>query len=106
MIVDHRTYDFHPGKIGPWIDVYEKFGLPVQQKHLGNLIGFFTTEVGPINQAVFMWGYENMGDREVRRAEMAKDPAWDEFRAKAGALGALKRQTNKLIAPTGFSPIR
>ena len=72
MIIDHRTYDFHPGKMKAWIDVYEKYALPVQQKHLGNFIGFFTTEVGPINQVTFMWGFTDAGDRERRRREEAR----------------------------------
>ncbi|MDP6832211.1 MAG: NIPSNAP family protein [Alphaproteobacteria bacterium] len=106
MIVDHRTYDFHPGKINAWIALYKEFGLPVQEKHLGRLLGFFTTEVGPINQAVFMWAFDSMGDREQRRAAMAKDPDWATFLAKVDALGALKQQTNKFIVPTDFSPIQ
>ena len=106
MIIDHRTYDFHPGKLKDWIAVYKEHGLPVQEKHLGRLIGFFPTEVGPINQIVFMWAYDNMGDREVRRAAMDADPAWAAFRAKTGPLGALKQQTNKILAPTDFSPIQ
>ncbi|MDP6688309.1 MAG: NIPSNAP family protein, partial [Alphaproteobacteria bacterium] len=81
-------------------------GLPVQEKHLGRLLGFFTTEVGPINQAVFMWAFDSMGDREQRRAAMAKDPDWATFLAKVDALGALKQQTNKFIVPTDFSPIQ
>ncbi|MBC8239321.1 MAG: NIPSNAP family protein [Alphaproteobacteria bacterium] len=106
MIIDHRTYDFHPGKLKGWIDVYREYGLPVQQKHLGRLIGFFTTEIGPINQIVFMWAYENMGDREQRRAAMDQDPDWAAFRGKTAPLGALKQQTNKILAPTDFSPIQ
>jgi hypothetical protein len=53
-----------------------------------------------------MWGYESMGDREQRRAAMAQDPDWAAFIAKGDALGALKQQNNKLIAPTDFSPIQ
>lgn len=106
MIIDHRTYDFHPGKLAAWLEAYEKYALPVQQKHLGRLVGFFTTEVGPINQAVFMWAYEDMGDRERRRAAMEADPAWAEFRKQSGPLGALKQQTNKILKPTSFSPIK
>ncbi len=106
MIIDHRTYDFHPGKLAPWLEVYEKYALPVQQKHLGRLVGFFTTEVGPINQVVFMWAYEDMGDRERRRAAMEADPAWAEFRKHSAPLGALKQQTNKILKPVSFSPIR
>ena len=106
MIIDHRTYDFHPGKMKAWIDVYEKYALPVQQKHLGNFIGFFTTEVGPINQVTFMWGFADAGDRERRRTAMEADPAWGEFTRRSAELGALKQQTDKLIKPVPFSPIK
>lgn len=104
MIIDHRTYDFHPGKLAGWLEVYEKYALPVQQKHLGRLIGFFTTEVGPINQAVFLWAYEDMGDRERRRAAMEADPAWDAFRRRGRGLGALETQANQLLAPVPWAP--
>ena len=106
MIIDHRTYDFHPGKMNAWIDIYEQYGLPVQKKHLGNFIGFFTTEVGPINQVTFMWGFEDAGDRERRRAAMEADPDWGEFTSRNRELGALKQQTDKLIRPVSFSPIQ
>jgi hypothetical protein len=106
MIVDHRTYSFHPGKLNQWLELYETVALPVQKKHLGNLIGFFVTEVGPLNQVVFMWGFESMGDRERRRAEMAKDPDWQAFLGRVGELGALKSQENKIVVPVPFSPIR
>ncbi len=106
MIIDHRTYDFHPGKMKAWIEIYEKYALPVQKKHLGNLIGFFTTEVGPINQIIFMWGFESAGDREQRRAKMAADPDWGEFTRRSAELGALKQQTDKLIQPFSFSPFQ
>ena len=106
MIIDHRTYSFHPGKLNKWVELYEKYGLPVQQKHLGRLIGFFVTEVGPLNQVVFMWGYEDMGDRERRRATMAKDPDWQDFLARVEEVGALKSQENKFLVPVPFSPIK
>ena len=83
MIIDHRTYSFNPGTLPKWVDCYEKKGLPVQRKHLGQLVGFFVTEVGPLNQVVFMWAYESMGDRERRRGGLAADPAWAKFVAEA-----------------------
>lgn len=106
MIIDHRTYDFHPGKLNAWLELYEQYALPVQKRHLGQLVGFFTTEVGPINQAVFMWAFEDMGDRERRRAAMEADPDWAEFRKQTAGLGALKQQTNKILRPVSFSPIK
>lgn len=106
MVVDHRTYDFHPGKIGLWLEAYEKVALPIQTKHLGQLLLFAVTECGPINQAVFLWAYEGMGDRDRRRGAMAADPAWAEFGRTTSALGALKQQTTMILKPTAFSAIR
>ena len=106
MIIDHRTYDFHPGRGSAWLDAYRDFGLAVQRRHLGQLLLFSTVEVGPINQAVFMWAYQSIGDRESRRAVMADDPEWTRFRMRHLPFQALKQQTNQLLAPTAFSALR
>ena len=68
MVVDHRTYTLKPGMVGKWLKKFEAEGLPLQEKHLGTLLGFFTTECGNLHQVVFMWRYESMADREQRRA--------------------------------------
>ncbi len=106
MVVDHRTYDFHPGKIGGWLEAYERVALAIQTRHLGQLLLFAVTECGPINQAVFLWAYAGMGDRDRRRGTMTADPAWTEFGKTTAALGALKQQTTMILKPTAFSPIR
>lgn len=106
MYVDHRTYDFHPGKANAWIDAYRDIGKPVQDRLLGQLLFFAVTECGPINQAVFAWGYASLGDRDRRRAAMAADPGWQEFQKVTGPLGALKQQTTMVLRPVPFSPMR
>ena len=75
MIVDHRTYELQPGRLRDFLALYEKEGLPVQLKHLGNLVGYYTTEVGNVNEIVHIWGYADLADRTKRRAAMAADPA-------------------------------
>lgn len=106
MFVDHRTYDFHPGKAAAWVEAYGRLGLPVQNRMLGQLLLFTVTECGPINQAVFLWAYPSLGDRERRRAAMASDPGWIEFQKAVAGLGALKQQTTMVLRPVPFSPIR
>ncbi|MBD0274231.1 MAG: NIPSNAP family protein [Acetobacteraceae bacterium] len=106
MVVDHRTYDFHPNTTNRWLDAYERIGLPVQRRHLGQLLFFGLTECGPINQAVFAWAYEGLGDRDRRRNAMAADPGWAEFTKTVVGLDALKRQTTMVLKPTAFSAIR
>ena len=46
MILDHRTYVLHPGKLREFLALYEAEGFPVQSKHLGKPFAWFTTEVG------------------------------------------------------------
>lgn len=107
MVVDHRTYDFEPGKLAGWLKAYEEIGLPVQQRLLGQLLLFMVTEIGPINQVVFLWAYESLGDRQRRRDAMAADAGWAEMGKAVAALnGALKQQTVMLLKPTGFSAVR
>lgn len=106
MFVDHRTYDFHPGKANAWIDAYRDIGKPVQDRLLGQLLMFTVTECGPINQAVFMWAYSSLGDRDRRRTQMMSDPGWAEFQKATAPIGALKQQTTMVLKPVSFSPIR
>ena len=106
MIIDHRTYTFRPGKVKRWVDKYEKEGLPIQQRHLGKFLGLFTTEVGNLHQVVFMWGYESMGDRERRRAEMEADPEWQAFIKEIWDMEVIQAQEIKFLRPASFSPIK
>ena len=106
MVVDHRTYTLHPLKLGKWLALYEEYALPVQLRHLGNLIGFFQTEIGTLNQVVHLWGFDSLEERQRRRGEMAKDPAWGEFLRRNEELGALKHQENKIVVPVSFSPLK
>jgi hypothetical protein len=102
MIVDMRTYICHPGKMAAWLKVYEEYAWPLQQKYLGNCLGFYTSAEGKLNTVVHLWGFESQADREAKRAAMVQDPAWNVFMEKAAALGALAVQENSILKPAPF----
>ena len=106
MVIDHRTYTFHPLKMPKWLALYEEHGLPVQLNHLGNLIGFFQNEIGTLNQVVHLSGVADLNDCQRRCAEMAKDTAWHEFMGRNEELGALLHEERKIVTPVRFSPIQ
>lgn len=106
MILEIRTYTVQPGKAQQWLDYYEKHGLPVQQKHLGGLIGFFTSEIGTLNQIVHLWKYESLADREARRGAMGKDPAWHAYLQGQPQPSPLVSQECRILNPTAFSPMK
>jgi len=105
MILEVRTYTFNVGKVRIWLDYYEKHGLPVQERHLGRLVGFFTSETGRLNQVVHMRAYDSFADRETRRAAMLRDPAWLDV-LKNEPPGLIVSQESQILQPTSFSPLR
>ena|SRR5579863_6017604 len=104
MIVEERIYTLHPGKVPEYLRAYESEGLAIQTRILGRLVGYFTTEFGPLNQIIHMWGYESLEERTRRRGELLADPAWKNYVAKIQPL--IRTMENKLLMPTSFSPIR
>lgn len=104
MIVEMRTYTTHIGKVPEYVKLYQAEGLAIQSGHLGNLLGWFFTEIGPLNQIVHMWGYSDLNDRQKRRAEMMADPKWQDFMKKVQPL--LVNMESKILNCAPFSPIR
>ena len=104
MIVEQRDYHVTPGKLNELVRLYETEGIQLQQSHLGNLLGVFTTDVGALSTYTSMWGYESYAEREQRRARLQADDAWKAFLDKIQPL--IHTQQNRILIPTAFSPLR
>lgn len=103
MLVEMRTYTLHIAKASEYMRLYQEFGLEPQTKILGNLLGWFTTEIGPLNQVIHMWGYASFEDRLERRKKLFENFQWLEFLNRARPL--LISQESKILNPAPFSPI-
>ena len=105
MILDERTYLIQPAHVDDYLRLYVEEGMALQVGHLGDLVGWFTTDSGGrVNEVVHMWRYADAGDRERRRAAMEADPAWQAFRAKTS--GFVIEMRSRILRPTSFSPMR
>ena len=101
MIIDHRTYTLHPGKINDFIAIYGEQGYPLQLKYLGECAGWYVSmDIGPLNQVVHLWRYRDLADRAERRAKMNADPDWQAYLAAATPL--LQRMENKILTAAPF----
>jgi hypothetical protein len=105
MLLDVRTYVCRPGTINKHLALYEEFGKEPQFRCLGAPLCYLKTETGDPNEYVHIWVYENAGDREAKRAALWADPGWLAYVKKSAELGALERQSNKLMTPVGFCPL-
>jgi len=106
MYYEMRTYTLAPLKLVDWLALYKREALAVQQETLGQLVGFFTTEFGTVNQVVHIWAYTSLDDRAERRAKMAADPRWHEFSRLNKELGAVMALESRMMRPTDFSPLK
>jgi hypothetical protein len=103
MFVEQRTYTLHPGQYLKYLDIYEKEGLEIQRPILGNLVGYFFTDIGPLNQIVHMWGYESLDDRAIRRKKLFEDSGWRAYIQMVVPM--IASQESKMMIPAPFSPI-
>jgi hypothetical protein len=104
VIVEERTYHIFTGKLPELVHLYENEGIAIQEEILGNLIGWFTVDVGELSSVVSMWGYESHAERERRRGLLQADERWKAFLAKIQPL--IHTQWNRILLPVAFSPIR
>jgi hypothetical protein len=79
MIVDVRIYTLIPRKQAKYLELFEKRALPVTKRHGLELMSYYVSYIGALNQVVHLWGYENLADMEKKRAARDADPAWGEF---------------------------
>lgn len=103
MIIEQRVYRFRPGGIAEFMPLYEAGPLALQRRILGNMLGYFVTEIGPLNETVHLWGYDNLDERTRRRALLMAEPEWRAFLGRIMPL--IETQQNRIMLPTAFSPI-
>lgn len=102
MIVDVRTYTLIPRKMAKYLELFEAQALPVMQRHNLELMGYYVSHIGPLNQVVHLWRYASLADMEQKRAARDADPDWAAFLAHTEGMVLL--QDNKIMRPTTFSP--
>jgi hypothetical protein len=103
MILEERTYHIHTGRLAELVRLYADEGIAIQQRILGNLVGWFTVDVGELSSVVSMWGYESYAEREQRRTELQADERWKAFLEKIQPL--IHTQWSRILVPVSFSPI-
>src|SRR5574341_364539 len=74
MIYEVRTYMLKTGTVA---ECEKRFAeaVPPPEKY-SPLGAFWHTELGPLNQIIHVWPYENLQQRTEISAQAAKDPHW------------------------------
>ena len=99
MFVEQRTYSLVPGGTAEYIKTYEECGRAVQERILGGLLGYYTRDIGELNQLIYFWSFDSMDERTRRRTELMADPDFKVFRGKIRHL--VVKQENTVLVPAG-----
>ena len=74
MIYEVRTYTLKPGSTAQFEENFAE-ALPHREQY-SKLAAFWHTDIGPLNQVIHVWGYEDLAERTRIRAEASQDPHW------------------------------
>jgi hypothetical protein len=102
-IVDLRIYTLPARGVPDYVKLFESHGLPVQLRHLGAPLGYYVTEIGPLNQVVHLWGFDSLADMEARRARRNADPDWAKYLDMSK--GMVLAQENRILRRHEFKGI-
>ncbi|WP_232076983.1 NIPSNAP family protein [Variovorax sp. PBL-E5] len=97
-----RSYVLLPGKLPEFMRLMGTEGIAIEQRVLGRMLGFYSTEIGAINKVIHLWAYDSFEDRQCRRAQLAAHPEWAAFVLKV--LPLIQDMNNEILNPAPFSP--
>ena len=106
MMLEERNYALVPGGVPRYLETWHRIGRAPQVRHLGEPVGVYAVEVGRLNTLVYLWSFIDLADRTRRRAALAADPEFAEFRRAVREL--MVGQENRILiaadAPADRSP--
>jgi hypothetical protein len=94
-LIDHRIYTITLRKMPEFLEVFNRLAMPVLMQTLGHPVGFYTSLVGPQNQFIHLWAYEDLADYERRCRARDTHPDFAAYMAASGHL--ITAQETRLI---------
>ena len=104
MIYDFRMYTLKPGATAEYRAGVKELSLPIRQRHGVTLAGWYWSEVGPLNQVVHIWGYNDSKHFQEAKDAFHSDPDWTQ-KYIPRAQGLVESQKTWLMNSPSFAPI-
>ena len=77
MIYELRTYTLKQGSVPDVVKAASTVSRSIRGDEYGKLEGYWTTEIGPLNQVLHLWRYRDLNERSRLRSELAKNASWN-----------------------------
>lgn len=76
MIYELRTYTLKQGTLPDVVKAASTVSRDIRGDNFGKLEGYWQTEIGPLNQVMHLWSYQDLNERARLRVELGKNPRW------------------------------
>ncbi|QIL82406.1 NIPSNAP family protein [Diaphorobacter sp. HDW4A] len=100
-LVDHRIYTIRLRRMGEFLEVFNRLALPILMQTLAHPLGFYISQVGPLNQFVHLWAYTDLADYERRSQQRDAHPGFPAYLAASEHL--IVAQETRLIRSAPMS---
>ena len=102
MIHELRTYTLKPNRAADFVKLTRKVGFEIRSKH-SKCLGYWTSEIGDLNQVVHLWEYDDWTHRTQTRVALAEDKEWQrDFVSRARKCHI--RQESTVLIPSDVWP--
>ena len=95
---NNQIYTIRLRKMGEFLEVFNRMAMPVLMDTLAHPVGFYVSQVGPLNQFVHLWAYEDLADYERRCQARDSHPAFPAYLAASEHL--IVAQETRLVRAT------
>lgn len=103
MLHELRAYTLLPAHAAEFLALTRDVAMPIRLSH-SKLLGYWTVDVGAINEVTSLWEYESFAHRSRVRAALAADPAWGrDFLSRSRPWTQSERST--ILTPTDLCTI-
>ncbi|WP_430869701.1 NIPSNAP family protein [Cupriavidus basilensis] len=94
-LIDHRTYTIALRRMPAFLEVFDRLAMPILLETLGSPAGFYVSHVGPLNQFVHLWAYQDLADYERRCKARDTHPDFPAYLSASGHL--ITAQETRLV---------
>ena len=101
-IYELRTYQVMVGKMTEVVALYKAEGYPALERLPARLVGYFTGDIGALNELVHLWKFDDDADRRAFWSQVYADEAFMAFARKLRPM--LLAQNNKLLMAAPWGP--
>ena len=103
MIYDVRTYEIAPGRVPDYMKNVKEIAIPIRQDYGVKLGGWYYSDIGPLNQVVHIWAYEDTKHLVEGAEAVRADRRWTGEYMPANR-GLVQSQRDAISVQAPFAP--